>query len=897
MDWNSRIRAELNAAGAPADEDVVEELAQHARALYEQTRADGGSHEDADERVAAEIARWRLDAASLRRNPRRAPVPEPPAASSSGLASLTQDVRYACRLLRRQPGFAVLVVLTMALGIGGTTALFSVTYGVLMKPLPWLDADRLVVLKETRGGYTPRFGSFSNAAYLSWRDEASTIEAIAGWVPQTVTLTGSGDPERLRVTAVSASMFRVLGIRPLIGSLFDDADDRAPVVVLSEGLWRQRFGGDPNVLGRIVHFDGEPRSVIGVVAGAFAYPDPQSRAWIPFRIAPATGNMLSMFEAVAKLRPGTTIEQAAAEGTARGRLVADTGMTTMAIFGGEGLVDVSVQPLGDAMTGEVRRPLIVLLVAVGLLLAIATSNVASLQLARATSRNREFAIRTALGASAARVLRQLLVEGLLLGIAGGAVGVGVAWLLLREAIGILPADFPRVHDLAIDARAAVFAVVTSAMASVIVGLLPAFHLRRTNLVASLAEEGTTAVGVSGRSRIARQRLLIIGGQVAIACVLLVGASLLARTFVELLRADRGYDPAVVATAPLPMAGPGYTPQRRTAMLRDIITRLGASPGIRHAAFTSEAPWMPGGSTSALTLPSRTADGSTVQVQASPRLVSPDYFAALGLRIVLGRSLQESDTATSQPVVVVNETFARRYLGAAPLEARIPMGVWGGAQEGFAAVVGVVEDVRYVRASVASLPEMYFSYRQLKVGMRSTTATLLIRGDGEMAPLATAVRSAVREVDAGLVPGAVMTIQDRLLLTSLARPRLYAFLLGGFAAAALMVTAVGLFGVLSYTVTQRTRELGVRAALGARQRDLVALVLRQGMGVCFAGAVSGLLVSRWATRFISTLLYGVSERDWLTYAAVPAVLLAVASLACLAPARRAARLDPLRALRS
>src|SRR5262249_48401645 len=263
---------------------------------------------DANDRVAVEIARWRLDAPSLRRQSRRVPVPEPPGPSRSSGANLTQDVRYACRLLRRQPGFAALVVLTMALGIGSTTALVSVTNDVLLKPLPWPDADRLIVLKETRGGHAPRFGSFSNAAYLSWRDQTSTIEDIAAWAPQTITLSGIGDPERMRMTAVTASMFRVLGIRPLIGSLFGDAGDRAPVVILSEGLWRQRFGGDPNVLGRIVHLDGEPRTVIGVVADALSYPDPQSRGWTPFRIEPTTGNLLSMFEAVAKLRAGSTTE-------------------------------------------------------------------------------------------------------------------------------------------------------------------------------------------------------------------------------------------------------------------------------------------------------------------------------------------------------------------------------------------------------------------------------------------------------------------------------------------------------------------------------------------------------------------------------------------------------------
>ena len=895
MDWTARLRDALNVPGRSIEDDVIEELAQHARALYEQARADGWSHQEADGRVATEIDRWRAESKSLRHLPRRAPVPPPPAGSSARFAGVAQDVRYAWRVLRRQPGFAMVVIATMALGIAATTTLFSVAYGVLMRPLPWPDADRLVVFKETRGGRAPRFGSLSNAAYLAWNDRPVTVEALGAWAPQTVTLTGLGDAERIRVTAASASVFRVLGIRPLIGSLFED--EETPVVVLTEGLWRQRFGGDPHALGRIVTFDGEARTIVGVVPDAVGYPDRQTRAWIPFRVPLPKGNYLAMFEAVGKLAPAATIDQAAAEAAARGRSAANTGMTTMAIFGGDGPIEVVVRPLVDALTGDVRRPLIVLLSAVGLLLLIATTNVASLQLARATARRRELAIRAALGASGARTVRQLLAESLLLGLFGGSAGLAIAWALHRGALGLLPADFPRMHEVALDLRAGLFTVAISIVVSLIVGVLPALHLRRVNVVASLADDGTAPVGVSGRSAVARSRMLILGGQVAIASVLLVGALLLGRTFAALLHAERGYDPALVLSAPVAMPGTGYTPQRRIAIVSDIVARLAAMPGVGHAAFTSEAPWMPGGSTSSLQLPSPSG-GPPVQVQASPRQVSPDYFATLGLRVIVGRALEDSDGPSSQPVVVVNETFAKRYLGDQPLGVTVPFGVWGGGQEGDAAIVGVVEDVRYVRANVTTLPEMYFSYRQLKVGLRSTTATLLVRGQGaEPERLAGAVRGAVRAVDATLVPGAIMTIQERLLATTLARPRLYAVLLASFAAAALIVTGVGLFGVLSFTVAQRTRELGVRAALGARRRDLVGLVVRQGMTVMVGGLAAGLLASLWLTRFMSALLYGVSERDWLSYVAVSVLLVVVAVLACVAPAYRAARLDPLRALRS
>jgi predicted permease len=897
MDWTARIRSALNVPGRPIDDGVIEELAQHAAAAYEQARADGCSHDEAHARVVAQIERWRQEAPALRHRTRHTPLPPPPASTSAGVDGVLQDLRYGWRLLRRQPGFAAIMILTMGLGIGATTALFTITYSVLMRPLPWRDADRLVVLKETRGGRSPRFGSLSNAAYLAWSDAPATIAALGAWTIQNMTLTGVGDPERLRVTAATASLLRALDITPLVGSLFEDKDEGTPVVILSESLWRQRFGADPGVVGRLARFDGEPRTIVAVVPDAAGYPDRQTRAWIPYKVPLPAGNYLAMFEAVARLAPGATIEQAAAEAAARGRSAANTGMTTMAIFGGDGPIEVAVRPLRDALTADVQRPLIVLLGAVGLLLLIATTNAASLQLARATSRRRELAIRAACGATNARAARQLLIESLLLGGAGGAAGFALAVVLQRAAMAMLPADFPRLHEVAIDGRIGLFTAAIAIAAGVVVGVLPALYVRSFNLVSALTEDGTSPVGLIGRTAVARGRLLIIGGQVAIACVLLVGAALLGRTFLALLHADRGYDPAQVLTTPISMPAPGYSPERRAAVLADIVARLAATPAVRHAAAASEAPWMPGGSTSSFPLPSPDG-GASVVVQASPRLVTPDYFAALGLRVLAGRYFDDRDTETSQPVVVVNDTFARRYLRGTPLDATIPLDVMGRNPQGrTAAVIGVVEDVRYIGATATSLPEMYFLFRQIKVGLRSTTGTLLVRGDAGPELLSIVVRSAVRQADETLMPGAIMTVQDRLLQTTLARPRLYAVLLGSFAAAALIVTGVGLFGVLSYTVAQRTRELGVRAALGARRSDLVALVVRQGLTAVLGGIVAGLLASLWLARFATTLLYGVTARDVIAYAATAAFVLVVAVLACVAPARRAARLDPLRALRS
>ena len=896
MDWHAGIRAALTTSRRPPDDDVVDELAEHARALYETSKAAGLDHAEAVRRVEAQIATWRSQAEALRERAGRPPAVEPPPATpASWWAGLGQDARYARRLLWRQRRFAAIAILTMALGIGPATALFGVVRAVLLRPLPWTDADRLVTLKETRGGSPPRFGSISSTTYHAWRDQAATIDSLGGWAARTVIMGGTGEPERLRATAVTASMFQVLDIRPILGHLFGEGDESERVIVLTESLWRERWAADPHVVGRMVRLDGEPYSIRGVTADAVAYPDRSSRAWVPFRVTPPGGNQLSMFEALARLRPGASIEQAAAEGTARGRFTAATPQTTIAIFGNDGPVGIGVSALGEAMTRDVRTPLIVLFTAVALLLVIAVSNVANLQLARATTRRRELAIRAAIGAGRARLVRQLFVERSLLGLLGGAAGLAVAWGLHQAAMAILPVDFPRVQELTIDGPILLLPLVLAFGSSLLFGWLPVLGLRRLHVTGALGAGASPARSSGPRLFVTRARLLTLGGQVAMASALLVAAALFGRSFISLLQVDRGFSPAQILSAPIQMTGPGYTPQRRIAVLEETIAALQSSPGVRHVAFTSEAPLTPGGSTSSMTLPGR-AGGPPAMVQASPRQVSPAYFAVLGLRVIAGRSLEDTDTATSQPVVVVNETFARRFLGPAPLGVKVPMGIWGQSTPGQAEIVGVVADIRYVGAAVTSLPEMYFSYRQVPVGLRSSIATLLLTSDGHPTALAPDVRRAVRDADTGAVVTSILTLEDRLLAGSLARPRLYAMLLGIFALVALTVTAVGLFAVLSHSVEQRTPELALRAALGARPRDLVSLVVRQGTVVVVIGLAAGLGLSWWSMKFASTALYGVTATDPQTYFAVPAVVALVAAIATIVPARRAARLDPQSALK-
>lgn len=901
MNWQARVRQALSKSPYLPESDVIEELALHASATYDAARANGSSHAEAEQRVAELIARWQRDAAALRHRPKRPPVLEPPPIKSPSFGvGLFHDVRYAIRQLIRQPRFALLVIVTMALGVGATTALFSVTYGVLMKPLPWPAAERLVILKETRGGRAPRFGSFSNTAYVAWREDAKLIDEIGAWTPRTATLTtGTANPERIRAANVTASLLRALGARPILGALFSDADELAPVIVLSESLWRQRLGGDDQIIGRSIQIDGEPRTVVAVIPDDAGYPDRQTRAWMPFRVQPPNGNLLSMFEAIARLKPGVTKEQAVAEGTARGRFAASTGMTTTAIFGGDGPVEVSARTVSDALTSDVRRPLTILLAAVSLLLLIGATNIASLQLSRATTRRRELAIRASIGASLSRLLRQLVIESVVLGVAGGALGLALAWLLQRSAPSVLPADFPRVTDVSFNLPVVLFAVAISIATSVLFGALPALRLRRLNLVNSLAEDGTSPAGAAGRTSVARARLMIVTAQIAAACVLLAGALLLGRSFSSLLQADRGYEPEAVISTRVVLPAPAYTATRRSEVLTTMLDRLGKSPGVGSVAFTTELPLTPGGSTSAFTMPARDGASGTVTIQASPRIVSPGYFATVGLDILEGRSLADSDSESSEPVVVVNDTFRRRYLGATALGVKLPMALWGQNQNGDATIVGVSEDVRYVGATTPSLAELYFSYRQLKAGIRLSSAWLLVRpsADSASASVPAVIKTSVLDADRTLALESMVTLEDRLLAGSLARPRLYARLIAGFAVLALVVTGVGLFGVLSYSVSQRTRELGVRAALGAARVDLVLLVVKQALVVAAVGVTAGVAAAIWLARFVSSLLYGITTGDVITYATVPIVIGLVAIVACFVPARRAAKLDPVKALRS
>lgn len=913
--WKTQIRTALTARAHLPDDDVVEELAQHAAAAHEAARADGCGRVEAERRVESLIAAWCADGERLRRRPRRAAVVAAPPAAGGPLTGIAQDIRYSLRLLRRQPGFTLVAVLTTALGIGATTTLFSITYGVLLKPLPWPDAARLVRVSESRQGHEPRVrGTITNATYIEWHAQPTTIEEIGGWRSVTTTaVIGGGEPARLQTASVTPSLFAVLKTPPFLGRLLVE-DDGKPggsfvskdVIVLSYGLWQERFGGR-DVLGSVVTVGGKSLTVVGVMPREFAFPDRQTRAWTPWAVASVIGDQgvhrVSIFAALARLRPGVTPAQAASEGTARARSAPDPGLAAVAMFGGNGPAEIAAVPAIDMMTAEVKPALVVLLAAVALLFVTATANVASLQLARSTTRRREIAIRAAIGAGAARLTRQLVVESAVVGLAGGFAGLGLAAALHRALPSLLPADFPRIEDVMVDARVMLFAITVSIVASIACALLPSLHARRLNLTGSLCDDGNAPLGGGVRSATSRARMAIMVAQIAIACVLLVGAALLTRSFVALLHADRGYDPRNLLTARIPLPA-GFAMERRTQLLDTVVERLRTMPGVSAAAFGNALPLFTSGGFRAFRMPSPENPSVAVDVNAMQRVVSPGYFAALGLRLVAGRTLTEADTLTSPNVIVVSRSFATKYLGARAVGAFVPnLGMCRGDNDRWE-VVGVVDDMRqggFLDAPAsfgfnAGQPELFMPYRQVGCAAAVPDPILVVRTRDSAGPYAAVLRSLVREQAPSVALDSVMTMEERVM-TSLAKPRLYAVVLAGFGAFAIAIAGVGLFGVLSYTVAQRSREIGVRTALGARPSDIVALVLRQVAVMLAAGLTAGLWLAFAGSRWLTTVLYGVAPHDLVSFLVVPALLSVVAAVACIVPARRAACVDPLRALRA
>jgi putative ABC transport system permease protein len=820
-------------------------------------------------------------------------------------SDIARDLRHAARLLAREPGYTAVALLGIALGIGATTTLFSVAYGVLLKPLPWPEPERLVRLEERRGGRPGRVPwTITNGTYLAWT-EAATVEDVGGWMSVTSTFSDGREPERIRLGRLTPTVFTVLQARALMGRVFEaaDAGPKADTVILSHAFWQRRFGGAPGILGSSIRLDERAWTVIGVMPSAFAFPDRETQAWIPAYISPVYSDggariSLQIFGAIARMRPGVTAAQVAAEGTARARAGRDPGTTALALFGSAEPPTITAMPALEVAIADVRPAIRVMVAAVVLLFATAMASVVVVQLARVARRRREMALRAALGASTARLARQWLTESVAIGVAGGLLGMAGARLLVGLLPAILPADFPRLSDITLDWRVGLASAAATLAAIAACALFPAMHARVLDITRALADDASP-IGAGMRTPAARLRSAIMAGQVAVACVLLIGGGLLGRSFQALTNVDRGYDPENLLTARLPLpSGPTFA--KSAAMFESIKERMRTLPGVTHAAFGNALPLVSAGGMTGLNVRLPRDPATESKIQALHRTVDPDYFGAMGLRLVAGRLLSDSDSTTAQPVLVVNRSFADQYLGADPVGRRLTLNLYRRAEW---EIVGVVEDMKqgglqtgsFVATTDAAQPEMFSSYRQFGE-MRLDTVFFLARAQSDPSRLVPSVRALVREQAPALVLDSVMTMEERVM-ASLSRPRAYALVVGVMAAFALAIACVGLFGVLSYSVAQRTREIGVRTALGATIADVITLVLRSGLAIVAAGLAGGLAAAGLLAQSLSKILYGVGPFDPVTFAVVPVFLVLAATVACVAPARRAARIDPLRALRA
>jgi predicted permease len=802
--------------------------------------------------------------------------------------TLLQDLRYAVRQLIKHPAFTATAVLTLALGIGANSAIFSVVESVLLRSLPYHDPDRLVMLWEDHSQESAPRSPFAPANYTDLQAQTGSFESLGAIYPySTVNLTGVGEPEQLRLLRVSADLFPTLGVTARLGRTLLPADDRPGgpnVVVLTDGFWRSRFGADTGAVGRSVTLGGEPYTIVGVMPPGFALPTWSGDLIVPLGLDERTSQLRAVrfLSLVGRLKPGVSLPRLNAElATIAGRIAAAHPETNTG-------VGITVLPVQQAVVGDVRPVLMVLLGAVAFVLLIACANVANLLLARAAGRGREMAVRAALGAARGRLVRQLLTESLLLAAAGAAGGLllagwGIGWLHRLSAL-----DVPRIADVAIRWPVVAFATGAAILTGVAMGLIPALHAVGRQLAEALREGSRTAAGGHARRR-ARSALLV--SQVALAVVLLVGAGLMVRTLRRLLDVDPGVQVDRAVTIGVRVGGPRYQDPLATIGFYDQLTdRLAALPGVQAVGAISVLPFGTSGPTTGLRFVSR-APTEGPPPEAEYRSVTPGYFASMGIPLVAGRFFERPDRSDSTRPVLVSRTFATLYFpGATAVGQRVRLGPNPMALP--CTIVGVVGDVRDLGLGAPPRPDIYV----LAAQSPSAAMSLVLRAAGDPAALVAPARAVIRALDPDVPISRVTTLRE-LVGASVARTRYAGSLLGAFAALALVIAVIGIYGVMSYLVTQRDKELGVRIALGAKSRDILRLVLREGVRLSALGAGIGLLAALGTTRAMGKLLYGVSPADPVTYAGVTLLLAAAVLIACYVPSRRATRADPMVALRT
>ena len=806
-----------------------------------------------------------------------------------------QDIRHSLRVLIKNPGFTAVALGTLTLGIGATTAVFGVVNATLLRPLPYPDADRLVRIQEehpmNRGREMPAF--MTSDTLEAWRENPQAIDQIAGYTGRSFTYQDESEPVRVRGAAVSPALFPLLRATAWLGRVFtedEEASAAQPVAVLSYARWQTRHDADPRVLGRLITLDDVSYSVIGVMPEGFYFPDRETEIWIPLTLTTPQQRpgqrFIIAFSGLARLKDGVSLAQAEAEGQIivgrQAPLAPGMAAPTLRLVG-----------FHDEMVGDVRPALLALMAAVGFVLLIATANLANLLLARGAARQRELAVRAAIGAGRGRLIRQLVTESVALSVIGGGLGLAAAYWILGVLPSFAPAGIPGLGEAGIDATVLAFALAASVGAGVLFGTVPALQASRFDLVRAL-NEGAAQMGGGFRFRRGnRTRSVLVVAEVALALMLLVGAGLLVRSFVTLATVDPGFDPTNVLTVELNLPRPQYSDlTAANALFDQVLERTAGRPGVEAVGLVSSLPLTPGESLIGFRIQGQAAPTSREEMTAArPQLVSPGYLDAMGLRLVAGRFVTDQDTDSSPRVFVVNEAFASAYFpGEEVVGQRLNLGR-GEPTE----IVGVVGDVHHRGLDSRPQPELYFSYRQSLSGQGAPRASIVARTTGDPLALVPFLRQDILDLNPSLPIDNVMTMEARLS-SSVAQPRFYALVLGVFAAGALALAMVGIYGVLAYTVSRRSREIGLRMALGADGGRIRNLVVRQGALLVGVGVAFGLAGALVTTRALESLLFGVTTLDLPTLIAVPVVLVTVAIVACYVPVRRATRVNPMDALR-
>jgi predicted permease len=807
--------------------------------------------------------------------------------------TLFKDIRYGVRSLLKHPGFAAIVVVTLAVGIGASSAIFSVVNTVLLRPLPYAQAERIVAIQAlTADGERVQV---TPADFLDWRAQNTVFEQLAAILTRPANLALADQAERIDLAMTSANFFSVFGTMPERGRFFIPSDEQAghaPVVVVSHSLWQRRFNGDNSLVGKPITLDGASYTVVGIAPAGFQYPN-KTDLWVPpFRLAPVMNERMDptqvrgfgMLAAVALRKPGVPLTQAASEmETITARLRQQYPETNnRRLF--------RVVSLHTHLIGETGTMLLLLFGAVSFVLLIACANVANLLLASAATRQKEMAIRTALGASRLRVIRQLLTESLMLAFAGGAMGLLLAIWGVALITKLLPHDFPRLAEINLDWRVLGFTLVASVLTGILFGLAPALQISKTDVQESLKESGR---GASSSRRHNRLRNLLIVGEVALSVVLLVGAGLLFRSFLQLESVHTGFTSQQVLTVQLSPAGSNY---RRDAdymaFYSQTMQRVSAIPGVESVGAINTLP-LDKGPTAGFRIEGRPPLTIDKWPGGNYRTVSADYFRAMNIPLVQGRAFNERDTENAPLVIIVNQALAARdFPNEDPVGKRINLGNMDPkGQPVWWEIVGVAANVRSLELREEATPEFYLS------ALQDTFRNMfvVVRTSVEPTSVAASVRRAAAEVDKTAAVSDIKTM-EHIVNDAVTQPRFNLFLLGLFSGIALLLSAAGIYGVTAYSVTQRTHEFGIRMALGAQVSDVLKMILRQGMLLIAAGIAVGLVASIALTRLLKTLLFGVTVTDPLTFVAITLLLTLVALLACYIPARRATKVDPLVALR-